>query len=281
MPQIPNKRSQPRKYGSKEEKARQDVIARRARRRLQSTAAREDTRFKIYTTPNVKKRRSATLLQQKGASTHRSPALEPSPATRPGAGLFAPQNVSCDSVDTQLRSPEPIRVGMLPSCDILGNTGFASLDNSSTYSALACQPEYTAGTPAMNEDGGDQLLFGNPDSLAGANTEIARSDPGNESENESGERQQDGELQDPTQDDQGRVANLDYQSEDGFEADSNLQSDNSDTSNHIEVDNHLNEIAESNYLYAKEFLEKIWDYFCNCREEENIEWGGRPVLSLE
>jgi hypothetical protein len=44
-------------YGSKEEKARQDVIARRARRRLQSTAARDNTRFKIYTTSRVKNKR--------------------------------------------------------------------------------------------------------------------------------------------------------------------------------------------------------------------------------
>jgi hypothetical protein len=46
MPQVSNKRGQRRKYGSKEEKARQDIIARRARRRLQSTAARDNIRFK-------------------------------------------------------------------------------------------------------------------------------------------------------------------------------------------------------------------------------------------
>ncbi|QKD56910.1 uncharacterized protein FOBCDRAFT_227387 [Fusarium oxysporum Fo47] len=57
MPQISTKRGRPRKYGSKEEKARQDVIARRARRRLQSTAARDNTRFKIYTTSMVKNKR--------------------------------------------------------------------------------------------------------------------------------------------------------------------------------------------------------------------------------
>jgi membrane carboxypeptidase/penicillin-binding protein PbpC len=48
MPQTPQKRGRPSKYASKEEKAREDVIKRRARRQLQSAAARRDIRFQFY-----------------------------------------------------------------------------------------------------------------------------------------------------------------------------------------------------------------------------------------
>jgi membrane carboxypeptidase/penicillin-binding protein PbpC len=53
MPQTPQKRGRPSKYASKEEKAREDVIKKRARRRLQSTAARRDIRFQFYNTGQI------------------------------------------------------------------------------------------------------------------------------------------------------------------------------------------------------------------------------------
>lgn len=51
MQTTPQKRGRPRKFGSKEEKARQDVLAKRARRHLQRTAAHCDVRFQVYQTP--------------------------------------------------------------------------------------------------------------------------------------------------------------------------------------------------------------------------------------
>jgi hypothetical protein len=47
---TPQKTSQPPKYASKEEKAREDAIKRRERRRVQSTRAQRDIRFKHYLT---------------------------------------------------------------------------------------------------------------------------------------------------------------------------------------------------------------------------------------
>ncbi|PWI64141.1 hypothetical protein PCL_12107 [Purpureocillium lilacinum] len=51
MPTTPQKRGRPRKYRSKEEKARRDVLAKRARRHLQWTVAHRDVRFQVYQTP--------------------------------------------------------------------------------------------------------------------------------------------------------------------------------------------------------------------------------------
>jgi len=53
MPQTPQKRGRPPKYASKEEKAREDVNKRRARRQVQSAAARRDIRFQFYTAEQI------------------------------------------------------------------------------------------------------------------------------------------------------------------------------------------------------------------------------------
>jgi hypothetical protein len=53
MPQTPQKRGRPSKYASNEEKAREDVIKKRARRRLQSATARRDIRFQFYNTKQI------------------------------------------------------------------------------------------------------------------------------------------------------------------------------------------------------------------------------------
>ncbi|KAH6879891.1 hypothetical protein B0T10DRAFT_157829 [Thelonectria olida] len=48
MPQTPKKRGRPRKYASQEEKAKHDVAAKRARRRLRSAVVRNNHRFRPY-----------------------------------------------------------------------------------------------------------------------------------------------------------------------------------------------------------------------------------------
>ncbi|KAH7413531.1 hypothetical protein BKA64DRAFT_692510 [Cadophora sp. MPI-SDFR-AT-0126] len=61
MPQAPRKRSRSSKYASKEEKAREDVIKKRAGRRLQSAAARQDIRFRFYNTEQIQAMAMAPL----------------------------------------------------------------------------------------------------------------------------------------------------------------------------------------------------------------------------
>jgi hypothetical protein len=48
MPQTPKKRGRPRKYASQEEKAKHDVAAKLARRRLRSAVVRNNNRFRPY-----------------------------------------------------------------------------------------------------------------------------------------------------------------------------------------------------------------------------------------
>ncbi|UPK96073.1 hypothetical protein LCI18_007008 [Fusarium solani-melongenae] len=48
MPIAPKKRRRPRKFGTSEEKARQDIIAKRAPRRLRSSSAHGDVRFQVF-----------------------------------------------------------------------------------------------------------------------------------------------------------------------------------------------------------------------------------------
>jgi hypothetical protein len=165
MPEASTKRGRPRKYGSKEEKARQDVIARRARRRLQSTATRDNIRFKIYTTPKVKDKQrlasrqetcprslgcfnvhadAASLLQQPDTSSHQPPTLGSTendflreslsiPATR--VSLTTPTAL-CDVVDTQSKSPEHMNVGIVSSSDAPHDAGFVSFDDGDTWDSV-------------------------------------------------------------------------------------------------------------------------------------------------
>jgi hypothetical protein len=174
-----------------------------------------------------------------------------------------------------------MNVGIVSSSDAPHDAGFVSFDDGDTYSTLASPLEYSVRTLATNGERDDGLLLGNSDALAISDTETARLGTADESDNELDERQADGELQGSIQDEQDNVADLDYQAEDGFALDSDSESDHSVTSGQAEVDDHHDENAESNLLYAKEFLEKTWNHFCDCREEENMERGEQPVLNLE
>lgn len=159
--------------------------------------------------------------------------------------------------------------------------GFVSFDNGDTYSTPASPLEYTVRTLATNGERDDGLLLGNPDAQAISDTETTRPGTADESDNELDEKQVDGELQDSIQDEQDNTAYLGYQAEDGFALGFDSESDHSVTSDQAEVDDHHDENAESNLLYAREFLEKTWNHFCDCREEENMERGEQPVLNLE
>ncbi|KAH7111565.1 hypothetical protein EDB81DRAFT_671244 [Dactylonectria macrodidyma] len=318
MSPIRKKRGRPRKYGSKEEKARQDVVARRVRRRLESTAARKDIRFRVYIAPNVEAEPclaaqttysqpldclsvladAANLVQQTDTSIHRPSSIESNdnssisddlhpqttgpPTMCTVAASSPPQNVLCNTVDTQSRSPEPATVGALPSYDAPGNDGSASFDGSENFSSPVCQLEDVATFLTTDGDRSGQLVFGgDSDELAGSDTGMVRSEPSHEPANRSGKRQEDERPPTPVQNDWGRIADLDIQSEDGLEADSDAQSDISDNSSQMEADGQPYDVAESNHFLAKEFLEQTWNHLCDCREEENVDWRGQPVLNLE
>ncbi|KAI5456832.1 hypothetical protein BGZ63DRAFT_428932 [Mariannaea sp. PMI_226] len=123
------KRGRPSKYGSKEEKARQDVIAKRARRRLRSTAAHRDTRFQVYVAQMMEAgptssaqsclhlqpsnclgvlADAASLAQRIGISPSRSLAINPSEMIAAGNESHI-QFVDCATPSTGvIPSPHPI-----------------------------------------------------------------------------------------------------------------------------------------------------------------------------
>ncbi|KAH7228439.1 uncharacterized protein BKA55DRAFT_583658 [Fusarium redolens] len=53
MPGTPKKRGRPRKYDTPKDKARHDVVAKRARRRLQKQPTHDNIRFQIYVSPQI------------------------------------------------------------------------------------------------------------------------------------------------------------------------------------------------------------------------------------
>lgn len=53
MPRTPKKRGRPRKYGTLKDKARHDIVAKRARRRLRKQSAHDNIRFQIYVSPQT------------------------------------------------------------------------------------------------------------------------------------------------------------------------------------------------------------------------------------
>ncbi|KAJ3455163.1 hypothetical protein MRS44_013763 [Fusarium solani] len=69
MPEAPKKRGRPRKYDTPEEKARQDVIAKRARRRLRSSSVHGDIRFQVYVPQPIEALRPPSSLQRHTEST--------------------------------------------------------------------------------------------------------------------------------------------------------------------------------------------------------------------
>ncbi|KAH7124214.1 hypothetical protein EDB81DRAFT_214001 [Dactylonectria macrodidyma] len=69
MPEAPKKRGRPRKYDTPEEKARQDVITKRARRRLRSSSVHGDIRFQVYVPQPIEALRPPSSLQRHAEST--------------------------------------------------------------------------------------------------------------------------------------------------------------------------------------------------------------------
>ena len=69
MPEAPKKRGRPLKYDTPKEKARQDVIAKRARRRLRSSSVHGDIRFQVYVPQPIEALRPPSSLQRHTEST--------------------------------------------------------------------------------------------------------------------------------------------------------------------------------------------------------------------
>ncbi|PWI64129.1 hypothetical protein PCL_12113 [Purpureocillium lilacinum] len=110
MPTTPQKRGGPRKYGSNEEKARRDVLAKRARRHLQQTVAHRDVRFQVYQAPGS----SATEIEPAG----RLDALA-------DAAQFASQMTTPrrDSMSTELEGNEKADTGPIQGPPVLSPLG--------------------------------------------------------------------------------------------------------------------------------------------------------------
>lgn len=93
---------------------------------------------------------SASSLQQPDTSDHRPSVFEPEESIFLREGLNTPatrislatRTASCEIIDTQPNPPEPMKVGIVSSCDASHDASFASLDDSDMYSAPASQPEY-------------------------------------------------------------------------------------------------------------------------------------------
>ncbi|KAH7228496.1 uncharacterized protein BKA55DRAFT_459599, partial [Fusarium redolens] len=296
MPRTPKKRGRPRKYDTPKDKAKQDVVAKRARRRLRKQAAHGNIRFQIYVSAQTEA--LPTTPSQGIESYEASPLVGPSEA-----------DSSLNRVESSISSTDAVVTrGEQPPQSIEGN-GLASpylqhLGNTSGPHTV------TASFSTSQEGPAEILLPSSPDGIPSDRTSHAAeegvicvesdcelchisnvSSPREVEYTAESLYEKGGVTTSPYmvfEDDMGRPRNdgntrqheeeaaeeatsdLESQPEHAWEPDSSSESDVSDMRSEVEIDDEderISVLVESDAHSAKCFLERNWAYTCDCEEE--------------
>ncbi|KAL6405708.1 uncharacterized protein AUP68_10845 [Ilyonectria robusta] len=317
MPEGPKKRGRPRKYDTPEEKARQDVIAKRARRRLRDSSVHGDIRFQVYVPQPIEalppssspqgRPESTSYLNVLANTTSRSDRAEtPLPralnhitsdiiVTRNGlrsqsteGAVLAPpclQNLRNAAeprrtIETGSNSPSPLGEAVLSSC-VMGPCGDQcySTGDDNTYKTSDLQLHYTTISSSSERESTSGFLPERTSAPPDPDTHRAvENDAGRIREDKNTTYQEEG-IGD------GLLSDVEPQSEDAFESVSSPESDVSDAQSEMDMDD--TSIPSKSDLYlANGFLERNWGHLCDCQgeeeeEEENVSWDEQPGLGLK
>ncbi|KAH8656765.1 hypothetical protein BGZ61DRAFT_486537 [Ilyonectria robusta] len=318
MPETPKRRGRPRKYGTQEEKARQDAIAkraRRARRRLRNSPAHRDIRFQVYVAQPTGALPPSSSQQNRSQSTNCLDVLADAASlsdrlstSLPSTSNRITSNISNTIVTRNELCSQSTDRAMLASpypqdfCNTAKPRGaINTCSNSLESSGAAVLPSYE-----VAPYGGNDHSIGNNDTYETSDSQLHYDIVSDSSERESamlslperisappsldahglaenvpsGIREDENTSYQEEGGGDGLMSDLESQSANVFEADSSSESDVSDTRS--EMDIHDSGVPSGSDLYlAKCFLERNWDHLCDCQEEESVSWSEQPGLDLQ
>ncbi|EXM14332.1 hypothetical protein FOTG_17262 [Fusarium oxysporum f. sp. vasinfectum 25433] len=275
MSEAPRKRGRPRKYDTPEAKARQDVIAKRARRRLRDPSVHGHIQFQIYTPQPV----NALLppsSPQRPQEPINCPDVHVNVASRPDGTETSLDSIGPSiTLETGSNSPSPLGEGALRS-RVIGPHG--DLRHSTREDDRCETPNSKLHHSTISGSSERESISGFPERSASPSPdahEAAESDW-------DGIRQDGNEAVHEEDVGNGLLSDVEFQSEDAFETDSSSESDVSDAES--EMGNYdTNTPSESDLHLAKGFLERTWRRLCDCQEQEQeiVSGNARSGLSLK
>ncbi|KAH6953904.1 hypothetical protein BKA56DRAFT_638218 [Ilyonectria sp. MPI-CAGE-AT-0026] len=288
MPEGPKKRGRPRKYDTPEEKARQDVIAKRARRRLRDSSVHGDIRFQVYVPQPIEALPPSSSPQGRPESTSYLNVLANTTSRSDRAETPLPRalnHITSDiiprrTIETGSNSPSPLGEAVLSSC-VMGPCGDQcySTGDDNTYKTSDLQLHYTTISSSSERESTSGFLPERTSAPPDPDTHRAvENDAGRIREDKNTTYQEEG-IGD------GLLSDVEPQSEDAFESVSSPESDVSDAQSEMDMDD--TSIPSKSDLYlANGFLERNWGHLCDCQgeeeeEEENVSWDEQPGLGLK
>ncbi|KAF5658233.1 hypothetical protein FHETE_9993 [Fusarium heterosporum] len=291
MPRTPKKRGRPRTYDTPEDKARHDVVAKHARRRLRKQPTHDNLRFQIYVSPQI----GASPL--KPSQDHQScetnllggpPKVDSSwnrtesPTSSIDAVLAGGEQSPQSSSGNDLVSPCPQRLGNLSGL----RTVMGSFPTSQGGPAEILLPSSSGGVPSdrtSHAAGDDDMSVDSDHELCHiSNVSSPRQavDPPYEKgddttsswivcEDDLSKPQNDGNIRECAEE---IMSDLESNPGNTWEPDSSSESDVSDMRSEAEIvdddDENISVSLESDIYSAKCFLERNWGYTCGCEEDE-------------
>ncbi|RKK87312.1 hypothetical protein BFJ68_g17065 [Fusarium oxysporum] len=275
MSEAPRKRGRPPKYDTPEAKARQDVIAKRARRRLRNASVHGHIQFRIYTSQPVDELLPSSSPQRPQQPIN-CPDVHVNVASRSGGTETSLASIGPSiTLETGSNSPSPLGEAALrsrvtgPHGDLChytreddrcetpnSNLHHSTVSGSSERESRLGFPERSASPSPDAHDTAESEWDG---IQQGGNAAVHEEDVGN-----------------------GLLSDVDSQSEDAFETDPSSESDVSDAESEMGTYD-TNTPSGSDLYLAKDFLERTWRRLCDCQEQEQeiISDNAQSGLSLK
>ncbi|KAL5603551.1 hypothetical protein FOVSG1_006301 [Fusarium oxysporum f. sp. vasinfectum] len=296
MPGTPKKRGRPRKYGTPKDKAKHDVVAKRARRRLRKQTTHDSIRFQIYVSSQTE---ASPVTPSPGIESYETSLLGDPPEADSSLNRAESPTLSIDAVvskdEQSLQSIEG-NVSESPCVQLLVNmsgphvarASFSTSQEGSAEISLSSSPDRIPSDPTSHAAGDDDMCIEadcEPCHISNVSSScedeytadllhenggvmtspymVFEDDLGRPRNDEStGQREKEGAEE--------AMSDLESQPENAWEPDSTSQSDVSDMQGEVEIDDEDEPISvsvESDAHSAKCFLERNWGCTCDCEGE--------------
>ncbi|KAH7233731.1 uncharacterized protein BKA55DRAFT_544242 [Fusarium redolens] len=166
MPGTPKKRGRPRKYGTPKDKAKHDVVAKRARRRLRKQTTHDSIRFQIYVSSQTE---ASPVTPSQGIESYETGIPGDPPEADSSLNRAESPTLSIDAVVASgEQSPQSIEgnVSASPCLQLLVNmsgphvarTSFSTSQEGSAEISLSSSPDRIPSDPTSHAAGDDDIL---------------------------------------------------------------------------------------------------------------------------
>ncbi|KAG7003270.1 hypothetical protein FocnCong_v001138 [Fusarium oxysporum f. sp. conglutinans] len=260
MSEAPRKRGRPRKYDTPEAKARQDVIAKRARRQLRNPSVHGHVRFQVYAPQPICALSPSSSPQRRQQSTN-CPYILVNVASRPYETETSLTSIGSNrTFEMGSISPSPLGEGTLRS-PVMGPRG--DQRHSARDDDICGIPNLKLHNSTISGSSKRESISVLPDRSASPSPDAHEA-----AESDWDGIRQDGNIAVQEEDaGDGLLSDVESQSEDTFETDLSSESDVSDAESEMDI-NDTGIPSESDLYLAKGFLERTWRCLCDCQEQE-------------